>query len=156
MKTSSKSWFWSFLSFTWASAVKVYKLFFDKPTVIKTCVFVALVGTSMYGINWLTTDIPFREGDRTGIITRFSQSYFVDSWEGDLNLGGIRTTGSSSSTDLANVWRFTVTDHAVVKKIQEAQRTGGIYTLHYKQTLNHSSWRSRTGYYVVDVFPQTK
>jgi hypothetical protein len=109
-------------------------------------VFVALV----YGGCSLTTDIPHGEGEYSGVITRFSHDgNFVMLWEGDLATTGATQKASSS-------WTFTVTDPEVIKKVQAAQRSGGVTTLHYKRTLNPSSWKSTTGFYVVDVVPHAK
>lgn len=127
------------------------KIFKSSKLLLGLLVLIAVI----FGGCYMVTDISYSEGERTGIITKFShRGVFVKIWEGEMSLGGIRSTGTSSSNDLSSTWAFSVTDPAVIQKIQHAQRAGGINTLHYKQTLNPASWRSTTGYYVIDVVPQ--
>jgi len=88
----------------------------------------------------------YSEGERTGVITKFSnKGMMIKTWEGELNMGGFDTGGTAS------VWAFSVDDPTIVEKIQEAQRTGGRWTLHYRQQFVQQSWRGATEYFIIDV-----
>lgn len=87
----------------------------------------------------------YSEGDRTGIITKFSYKGFpIKTWEGELLQGGIGEGGG-------NVWEFSVSEPEIVKKVQKAQRTTDRWTLHYKQQLFVQSWKGKTSHFVVKV-----
>lgn len=75
----------------------------------------------------------YSDGDRSGVITKFSRKGLVfESWEGEMVLGGIR--GGSDGTSAANVWAFSAPSR-LAKQISEAQRSGARVTVHYNQWL---------------------
>lgn len=102
-----------------------------------------------FGIGWsyiAIGSVTYSEGERTGAITKFShKGLAIKTWEGELNVGGIEQGG------VAAVWSFSVDEPEVVKKVQDAQRKGGRWTLKYRQQLMVQSWRGATDYFVVDV-----
>ena len=90
----------------------------------------------------------YSEGERTGVVTKFShKGMAIKTWEGELNMGGFDQGGVGSS------WAFSVNDPEVVKKVQEAQRAGGRWTLMYRQQNWVQSWKGATDYFVTDVQP---
>jgi hypothetical protein len=72
----------------------------------------------------------YSEGERTGIVWKFSEKgNFKKSWEGELNMnpGGVMALDAQGHPV---VWEFSVEDHDVVQKINEAQRARKTVTLH--------------------------
>lgn len=60
------------------------------------------------------------DGKRIGTITKFSyKGVFIKSYEGELNLGGLRNRidGEGNHTTVANVWEFSVTNPKVAEQI---------------------------------------
>jgi len=93
-------------------------------------------------------NVTYSEGERSGVITKFShKGMMVKTWEGELNMGGFDQGG------VASVWQFSVDDPEVVTKLQEAQRAGGRWTLHYRQQFMAQSWKGQTDYFVIGVEP---
>lgn len=108
-------------------------------------VVVCLKGCAFVG------SMSYSEGERTGTIQKFShKGMFMRTWEGELSKGGLDVGGVSS------VWAFSVEDPAVVEKIHQAQRSGGRWTLKYRQQLLRQSWRGDTKYFVTDVIQAGK
>lgn len=103
----------------------------------------------------------YSDGDYTGVVTRLSRKgYFCKTWEGEINLGGMReesqTVGSgkhssSVTTMVANIRKFTVEDKdaGVIPDITLAMETGKPVTLHYRKELV-SFCRSDSGSYFVN------
>lgn len=72
----------------------------------------------------------YSNGSRVGVVTKLSQrGLFWKSWEGELNMGGVRAQQDST---VANVFEFNA-DEAAVPKIQEALRTGKRVELIYRE-----------------------
>lgn len=62
------------------------------------------------------------DGKRVGVLTKFShKGVFVKSYEGELNLGGLRNGMDSdgNQTVTANVWAFSVSDPNIAKKVED-------------------------------------
>lgn len=94
----------------------------------------------------------YSDGDRTGIIVKLSHKGMFEStksWEAEMNMGGMTT--DEQGTAVPSVWKFTIEDPEVLKKIQEAQRTQKKVTVHYTQWRVKPSTRSETGYFATDV-----
>ena len=84
----------------------------------------------------------YSEGERTGVIAKFSsKGLMLKTYEGELFVGGNVTPN----------WEFSVSDPVVVEKIHEAQRSGGRWSLLYRQQLWRQSWKGNTTYFVYDV-----
>lgn len=93
----------------------------------------------------------YSEGERSGTITKFTRKgVFLKTWEGELRMGGMDQGGYAEN------WEFSADDEAVIKKIQEAQRHGGKYTLKYRQQLMTQSWKGSTSYFVLDSFKEDR
>lgn len=96
-------------------------------------------------------DRTYSEGERTGVITKFSNRGLVwKTWEGEMNLGGVRANTEGFQS---NVWEFSVTDPELVTQIQELQKKGGSYTLQYRQVISSKPWVSATPYIVSKITP---
>lgn len=99
------------------------------------------------------------DGDRAGQISKFSHTgLFCKTWEGQMNLGGMRrqeitsSDGKSTMSEMVpNTFEFTVGDLAIVPKIQAALDSGDRVTLHYKHGVIVSPCGSSTGYFIDKV-----
>jgi hypothetical protein len=112
-----------------------------------------VVALLVVGIKGCTTigGMTYSEGERSGVVTKFSQKgALIKTWEGELSMGGFTNGGKAS------VWEFSVSDPAVVEKIHHAQRAGGQWVLKYRQQYQKQSWKGMTEYFVVDVFQTGK
>jgi hypothetical protein len=95
----------------------------------------------------------YSTGDRVGVVVKFSaKGYVFKSWEGELNLGGMRALDAST---VANVWAFSVRDPRVVAMVTDALKTGSPVALRYEQ------WMVRpisidTDYEIIDVHARKK
>lgn len=80
----------------------------------------------------------YSNGSRVGVVNKLShKGLMYKSWEGEMNLGGFRnkTDGDGNTYVAANTFEFTVLDESVVKRINEAMRTGERVELVYEQWL---------------------
>lgn len=90
--------------------------------------------------------ITYSEGERTGIVSKFSRKgLFFKTHEGDLLQGGLEMGGVPQS------WGFSADNPETIEKVQKAQRSGRRCTLHYKEQLLKQFWRGETKYFVIDV-----
>lgn len=91
----------------------------------------------------------YSQGSRVGTISKFTYKGFVNkSWEGQLVMGGMTTDSEGHAQ--ANVWNFSVSDPAVVEKLQHAMDTGKRVKLTYTDG-NWSLGQRDTTYLVTDV-----
>jgi hypothetical protein len=117
--------------------------------------FVCLGLGACYGGCSLIGGITYSDGERTGVITKFSKKgVFWKSWEGEMSLGGFRN-GSDNNLQ-ANVWNFSVIDDSLVATIQEAQRKNVPVTLHYRQVIASAPWQAGTDYLITNVVSESK
>lgn len=101
--------------------------------------FSAVTMVTVFSGGCMGCDKGYSDGDRTGVITKFSNKGIMwKSWEGQLNLGGM--VKNSDDQMVPNVWEFTVTDEAIVPQVQAAQAAGHPVTLHYTQWLLNPVW----------------
>lgn len=76
------------------------------------------------------------EGKRIGVITKFSyKGLAFKSYEAEMVMGGLTTAsdGNGGSTLAANVWRFSVRNPVVAKKVEEL--VGKRVMVNYKQSM---------------------
>lgn len=72
----------------------------------------------------------YSDGARTGTLNKLSYKGFtMKSWEGELNLGGIKSTDTGGVA--ANVWAFSVVDAAVAQRAEKL--LGRRVVVHYTQ-----------------------
>lgn len=101
-------------------------------------------------ISFLATKVPYSEGDRAGVVSKFSKKGFViKTYEGELNVGAQGQVGNLSN----NLWEFTVDseDPTVTQKLEDAMLTGKRLRLHYEQRYLKFSWMGDTEYFVTRV-----
>lgn len=77
----------------------------------------------------------YSNGSRVGVVTKLSyKGIFYKSWEGELNMGGVRqqTDSDGHVSTVANVFEFNA-DPGAVAALQAAMRTGAPVELTYRQ-----------------------
>lgn len=95
------------------------------------------------------TSIPYEysNGTKGGSLTKFTQKGLIfKTWEGQLNLGGMVTNGDGGM--VANVWNFSVTDPAIISKLQKAK---GRVELDYSQKLLVPINQGSTSYKIIGM-----
>jgi len=99
----------------------------------------------------------YSEGERTGQVTKLSEKGIIfKTHEGELVMSGMktRTDGEGRSSVIANVFEYSVTDPAIVAKINAAARTGDPVTLVYDQYLIPAPVHRKTSYIIRDVLTE--
>lgn len=77
----------------------------------------------------------YSNGSRVGVVTKLSYKGLVwKSWEGELNMGGVRqqSDGNGGTQTVPNVFTFNA-DPDAVAKLQDAMKTGARVELIYRQ-----------------------
>ena len=90
------------------------------------------------------------DGKRVGVLTKFSyKGVFVKSYEGEMLMGGVRnhTDSEGHSSMVANVWRFSCSNPAVAKQLDDL--LGKEVVIRYQQSFAGISRETR--YDVVSV-----
>ena len=90
------------------------------------------------------------DGKRIGTITKFSyKGVFVKSYEGELNMGGVRnhTDSEGHSSMVANVWEFSCSNPTIAKQLDDL--LGKEVVIKYHQSFPGLS--RNTSYDVVSV-----
>ena len=88
----------------------------------------ALTCTSAYAADC------YSEGVRVGTIQKFSSKGYVNkSYEGELVMEGTKLKATENGTVGGNVWKFSASDPAVAKVIDEATMSGSPVALKYCQ-----------------------
>jgi hypothetical protein len=105
--------------------------------------FVAFIVLSVFVFSYAKLgSFTYSEGERTGVIAKFShKGLILKTYEGELHVGG----------NISPNWEFSVADPEIVEKIHEAQRSGGRWSLLYRQQLWRQSWKGATTYFIYDV-----
>jgi hypothetical protein len=96
----------------------------------------------------------YSDGDRVGVVTKFSHKGLVcKTWEGDMNLGGYKTQtdDKGNASIVANVWSFHVEDGPLVAKVQTAMTSGKTVKVHYSQWIINPPCKSDSHYWLTDV-----
>lgn len=102
--------------------------------------------------------IDYSNGERHGIVSKLSyKGFFCPTWEGEMNLGGFKNVtstdkdGNSSSSIVANIFEFSVSNEKIAQQIQEKLNQGAPVTLVYDQILFRNPCAGSTGYDIVEV-----
>lgn len=104
----------------------------------------APVLTKFIGLNTV-----YSEGERTGVLTKLSKKgYIWKTWEGELNLGGMSDSGGG--TAVPNVWRFSVTDDSLARRMLPAATGAKRVTLKYIEVWKASYAQGQTDYFITD------
>jgi len=103
-----------------------------------------LAATLTAGWTWLTLNYDYSDGERAGYVQKFSRKGWVcKTWEGELAL--VNLPGA-----MPEIFRFTVRDDAVARRIQNA--IGKRVALTYEQHIGvPTSCFGDTQYFIVDV-----
>lgn len=99
---------------------------------------------------YLSTKVSYSEGDRAGVVSKFSEKGFVlKTHEGELNVGAQGDVGNLS----VNLWQFSVAnnDPDVIKKLSDSMLSGKRVRLHYEQKYMKYFWLGDTENYVTKV-----
>jgi hypothetical protein len=101
-------------------------------------------------ILYLSTKLSFSEGERAGVVSKFSQKGFViKTHEGELNVGAQGDVGNMVITP----WPFSVigNDPEIIQKLSDSMLSGKRVRLHYEQKYFKYFWLGDTEYYVTKV-----
>jgi hypothetical protein len=94
----------------------------------------------------------YSDGVRKGEIQKFSAKGLINkSWEGEMVQDGVRGKQVGQSAAVTNIWKFSVTDPAVAKKVEAAMFEGGRVAVKYCQSAFTNSLMQNTSYTVTDV-----
>jgi len=113
-------------------------------------------------IPMLTACGVYSDGERTGVVNKLSnKGLLCKTWEGEMLLGGLKTKKSTntdsdghtstSTSVVANIFEFSVTDETVVNKIKTAQRSAEVVTLTYGEFILPDICGRATSYVITDV-----
>ncbi len=101
-------------------------------------------------ITYFSTKLSFSEGDRAGVVSKFSQKgVLVKTHEGELNVGAQGDVGNMS----VNIWPFSVAnnDPEIIQKLSDSMLSGKRVRLHYEEKYFNYFWLGDTKYYVTKV-----
>lgn len=82
----------------------------------------------------------YSDGEKSGYITSLSKKGIMfKTWEGSMNMGGMRKEVDSEGIAhmVPNTFEFTVHDEKIVKELTSKMETGGFVTLLYDKWLVH-------------------
>lgn len=101
-------------------------------------------------IYYFIAGMSYSEGTRSGILTKVSKKgYIIKTYEGELNVGGF--SQGDGTIMPASIFRFSVTDKEVYKKLEELQ--GRKVVLSYRQVMKNFFWQGDTDYFITEVQP---
>ncbi|MBK9329605.1 MAG: 6-phosphogluconate dehydrogenase [Sphingobacteriales bacterium] len=99
-------------------------------------------------ITFLYFNFTYSEGNRAGMLIKFSTKGFVfKTFEGELNVGSVNTTVGSTVTN--NSWAFSVKDKQLANRLSLME--GKMVRLHYKEKIKNLPWQGETKYFVDKV-----
>jgi hypothetical protein len=94
-------------------------------------------------------DRGYSEGDRAGVVVKFSKKGLIwKTWEGEMNLGGMRQSGTDT---VVNTWGFSVMHDADVQAVKAALASGKPITIHYVQWVQGPATHIGSDYEVLSV-----
>ncbi len=99
---------------------------------------------------WASTKFSYSQGDRAGVVSKFSEKGFViKTHEGELNVGAQGEVGNMAQ----NLWEFSVanSDPEIIQKLSDSMLSGKRVRLHYEQKYFKYFWLGDTKYYVTKV-----
>jgi hypothetical protein len=99
---------------------------------------------------YLSTKVSYSEGDRAGVVSKFSEKGFLlKTHEGELNVGAQSDAGNLS----VNIWNFSVAnnDPVILEKLSSSMLSGKRVRLHYEQKYFKYFWLGDTEYYITKV-----
>jgi len=106
---------------------------------------ILIVGTI---ITFLVFNYTYSEGNRAGVLIKFSKKGFVfKTYEGELNIGGVGNIPNTAQMN--SIWTFSVKDQAVADKLMQME--GQKISLQYKEIVKNMPWQGDTKYFVTDA-----
>lgn len=101
----------------------------------------------------------YSDGERIGVITKFANKGIIwKTYEGEMNLGGLREqSGKSGTSYIANLWEFSIDadnpdKEELAKQLFEALDKGKTIKVRYEDRGTVlGCWRSSTPYWVTKV-----
>ena len=96
----------------------------------------------------------FSTGSRAGQVMKLSKKGLLfQTWEGQMDMGGISTNLANNNSAISSVWEFSVDgrQEQVIELINRAKNTGQRVNLHYKEKLYTLPWRGDTKYFITKV-----
>jgi hypothetical protein len=112
--------------------------------------WILILAVLAFALLYLSTKLSYSEGERAGVISKFSEKGFViKTHEGELNVGAQGDVGNLS----VNLWAFSVAnnDPEIIKKLQDSMLSGKRVRMHYEQKYFKYFWLGDTEYYVTSV-----
>ena len=125
------------------------------------CLFMAVAGTAVVGScsyaayrGFGLSDKVYSDGDRVGIVTKIShKGMLYKSWEGEMAMDNFVAKPTENGSVMSNTFNFSVLDPEIVKKIQDAQKSGERVQLTYKQTYTADLTERESTYVIIAVNP---
>ncbi len=112
--------------------------------------WIVILAILAFAILFLSTKLSYSEGDRAGVVSKFSEKGFIlKTHEGELNVGAQGEVGNLS----VNLWPFSVAnnDPETIKKLSDSMLSGKRVRLHYEQKYMKYFWLGDTEYYVTKI-----
>ncbi len=118
-----------------------------------TVVLIAVAVTAVVAIKAAGgLNIEYSDGSRSGTVTKISRKGMIwQTWEGELDLHRLRSTGGEHPTMTADLFYFSASDPEIVKQIEAAEQSGNRTTLKYKQYILRGWKYGNTSYDIVGV-----
>jgi hypothetical protein len=114
----------------------------------KAIPIVIVVLLLILGGYYFYTQFTYSEGERAGLLVKFSKKgYVFKTYEGEINLGGVNTDPKAGLIN--NMWEFSVKDDAIADSIMHME--GKYINVHYKQIIKSFPWQGETTYFVDQV-----
>lgn len=111
--------------------------------------FILLIFVLLIGFGAFMFYANFSEGVRSGVLMKISKKGVIfKTHEGQLNIGGFDQT---NDVGVSNVWEFSVTDDAVLEKLEDAMDHSQRVKLLYTEKYITLPWRGETKYFVYEV-----
>lgn len=99
-------------------------------------------------------NINYSDGSRVGVVNKLSKKGLLcKTWEGEMMLGGLRsqTDKDGNTSQVANVWGFTVTSPRDVEALQAVMESGKTVRVTYHETVLSTPCTTESGYWVEKV-----
>ncbi len=110
--------------------------------------FFMLISIITVTITFLYFNFTYSEGNRAGMLIKFSTKGFVfKTYEGELNVGSVNPGVGSSVAN--NTWSFSVKDKKLADQLSIME--GKMVRLHYKEKIKNLPWQGETKYFVDKV-----
>ena len=110
--------------------------------------FFVLISAITVTITFLYFNFTYSEGNRAGMLIKFSTKGFVfKTYEGELNVGSVNPGVGSAVAN--NTWAFSVKDKQLADQLSIME--GKMVRLHYKEKIKNLPWQGETKYFVDKV-----